>query len=552
MAAVFFLCGVAPMVVSAQKTGDRPFWIAELDRIARPVMRSLAHDSLRINMPTAVSIHIDNAEARRKVAYLEILGRTLSGIAPWLWEHLDTVSRQRLVDGPGYAFDYYNSYVIHPYLATICDIIGTKTNAYHRLVWFATEPRVFPRRMIFGPGRRRNGVHRRSGAVRISRTTIVCIDMNIILKRMINQGVVGRRFPDPVALVGWMGCVQAQDFAMAKWGVGLRVGAPGGSSRGTGAARGAEISGAAIDAAFNAGAILRTHVLRPTWHFVLPADIGWLLRLSAPRIRGFCAPYHRQLGIDAAVLRKSRKIMSAALLDGAFLTRVEIAALLKRAKLDTSDIRMNFLMMDAELEGLICSGPRRGKQFTYALLASRVPRPVDLSGDAALGELARRYFLSRGPATVNDLAWWGGMTLGQAKRGLDVVKGELSSAVVEGVDYWFRGDSEPKMPAALLLPAYDELTVAYKDRSAILPTEFEKVSFSGLKPTIVVNGRIVGIWRRVAVKGKVVVELTLLEKVSKTAMGAIEKEARRYGRFLGEGVGLLHGQGLFIPTHRRG
>ena len=330
---------------------------------------------------------------------------------------------------------------------------------------------------------------------------------------------------------------------MAKWGVGLRLGA--GSSRGGG------VTDAAVDAAFNSGAILRTHVLRPTWHFVLPADIGWMLRLSAPRIRGFCVPYHRQLGIDAAVLRKSRKVMLAALQDGGFLTRVEIASLLKRAKLDTGDIRMNFLMMDAELEGLVCSGPRRGKQFTYALLASRVAASLggsaslDLSGDAALGELARRYFLSRGPATVNDFAWWGGMTLGQAKRGLEVVKGELTAAVFDGVEYWFGTDvnaARPgsgvaaSLPAALLLPAYDELTVGYTDRSAILPPAFEKASFSGLKPAVVVNGRIVGIWRRVVVKGKVVVELTLFEKVSKTAMAAIEKEARRYGRFLAEGV----------------
>jgi len=349
---------------------------------------------------------------------------------------------------------------------------------------------------------------------------------------MVNQGVVGGRFADPAALVGWMGCTQAQDFAMAKWGVGMRIGK----------------SEAVIDAAFNAGAILRTHVLRPTWHFVLPADIGWLLRLSAPRIRGFCVPYHRQLALDAAILRRSRKVMSTALRDGDFLTRSEIALLLKRAKIDTSDIRMNFLMMDAELEGLICSGPRRGKQFTYALLASRVASSLDLSGDAALGELARRYFLSRGPATVNDLAWWGGMTVGDAKRGLEVVKGQLACVVVEDVEYWFGTespatgmDSPPRATSAvgLLLPAYDELTVAYKDRSAILPLEYEKASFSGLRPAIVVNGRIVGIWRRVLSKGKVVVELKLFEKVSKTAMGAIEKEARRYGRFWGEEVEVL-------------
>jgi hypothetical protein len=314
----------------------------------------------------------------------------------------------------------------------------------------------------------------------------------------------------------------------------MRLGAsPGGAGpRAAGSSR--DFSDAAVDAAFNSGAILRTHVLRPTWHFVLPADVGWMLRLSAPRIRGFCAPYHRQLEIDAAVLRKSRKLISTALQDGAFLTRTEIAALLRRAKIDTSDIRMNFLTMDAELEGLICSGPRRGKQFTYALLASRVVGPADFSGDAALGELALRYFLSRGPATVSDLAWWGGMTLGQAKIGLEVVKGRLGCMVVDGVEYWFAGDGSAKMPAALLLPAYDELTVGYEDRGAILPDAYSKASFSGLRPVIVVGGRIVGIWRREVVKGKVVVELTFFEKVSKSAMGVIEKEARRYGRFLGE------------------
>jgi len=350
---------------------------------------------------------------------------------------------------------------------------------------------------------------------------------SVVLKRMVNQGIAGRRFADPVAVVRAMGAVQAQDFAMAKWAVGMRVA----SSRGV-------ISEAEVDAAYNSGAILRTHVLRPTWHFVLPADIGWLLRLTAPRIRGFCTSYHRSLGIDAAVLRRSRKVISTALRDGAFLTRTEIALLMKRAKIDTSDIRMNFLMMDAELEGLICSGPRRGKQFTYALFALRVPGAAHFSGDAALGELARRYFLSRGPATVNDLAWWAGMTVAQAKRGLEVVKAQLSSAVVEGVEYWFAGDGAARMPMALLLPAYDELTVAYKDRRAILPLAYEKASFSGLKPTIVVNGRIVGIWRKVVEKGMVVVEMTFFEKVGKTAMGAIEKEVRRYGKFLGVGVAI--------------
>ena len=387
-------------------------------------------------------------------------------------------------------------------------------------------------RLVFSFG---GGNVRMSGVadIRLSadRCNLVPMDnRTIVLGRMGSQGLGGRRFDDPAALVGWMGCVQAQDFAMAKWGVGLRM------SAGSGTSGGSVGSEAMIDTAFNDGTILRTHVLRPTWHFVLPCDIGWMLALSAPRIRGFCQSYHRQLGIDAAVLRRSRKVVSKALQDGAFMTRTEIAALLRRAKIDTSDIRMNFLMMDAELEGLICSGPRRGKQFTYALLASRVVRPLEFSGDAALGELARRFFLSRGPATIYDFAWWGGMTVGDAKRGVEVVKGELER---DGEMYWAGATSDGGVtaPRVLLLPAFDELTVAYKDRSAILPHEYEKASSYGLKPVVVVDGRIVGIWRREAVKGKVVVEVKFFEKVSKGVARLVEREGERYGRFLGEGVG---------------
>jgi len=342
----------------------------------------------------------------------------------------------------------------------------------------------------------------------------------IVLKRMGSQGFGGAGISDVASLVGWMGCVQAQDFAQGKWGVGLRLG----------------VSEAEVEDDFNAGRILRTHVLRPTWHFVLPEDIGWMLRLSAPRIRAFSKFYYRQLGLDAAVFRRSRKVIEKALSDGAFLTRNDLAALFKRAKINTDDIRMNFLMMDAELDGLICSGPRKGKQFTYGLLAARVSWSREFEADEALGELARRYFMSRGPATLSDFAWWGGLRLGQAKRGLEVVRGGL---VNEG-EYWFGEvvSSPPSSPSpqVLLLPAYDELTVAYKDRADFLPAAFEKESSYGLKPVIMVNGRIAGIWRRVVGKEKVVVEVRLFEKVSKTVERMIGREAKRYAKFVGEKV----------------
>ncbi len=314
-----------------------------------------------------------------------------------------------------------------------------------------------------------------------------------------------------------MGCVQAQDFAMGKWGVGLRfLGA----------------TDAAVAADFDAGRILRTHVLRPTWHFVLPEDIGWMVRLTGPRVRAGALPMQRQMGIDKAVLLRSKKIMAKALEGGRLLTRAELAVLFSRAKINTADIRMGILMMDAELDGLICSGPRRGKQFTYRLLTSP---GLDLSGDAALGELARRYFVSRGPATVADLAWWGGLSLAQAKRGVEVVRGGLECEVVEGREYLFDGAavSVASAAAVLLLPAWDEYTVAYKDRSDFLHADHVGRSSYGLKPVVVVNGKVVGVWRRVLGREGVRVEISPFAALHSASVRAIGAAVKRYGVFLG-------------------
>lgn len=321
-----------------------------------------------------------------------------------------------------------------------------------------------------------------------------------------------------------MGGVQAQDFAMGKWGVGLRF---------SGA------TDAAVEADFDAGRILRTHVLRPTWHFVLPEDIGWMVRLTGPRVRAGALAMQRQMGIDKAILLRSKRIMSKALEDGCVLTRAQLAVLFSRAKINTDDIRMGILMMDAELDGLICSGPRRGKQFTYRLLTSS---GLDLFDDAALGELARRYFVSRGPATAADLAWWGGLSLAQAKRGVEVVRGRLGCAVVDGREYLFDGASaSASAGAVLLLPAWDEYTVAYKDRSDFLHADHVGRSSYGLKPVVVVNGKVVGVWRRVLGRERVIVEVSPFAPFSGTVMRGVGVAAKRFGKFLGREVKVVYG-----------
>ncbi|HVU98402.1 MAG TPA: winged helix DNA-binding domain-containing protein [Puia sp.] len=344
---------------------------------------------------------------------------------------------------------------------------------------------------------------------------------DLLAARMRSQGMADVRFADAESLLAWMGCMQAQDFGQAKWAVGMRCG----------------LTEMEIDTAFNEGRLLRTHVLRPTWHFVLPADVGWMLRLTASRVKNFCLPYHRKLGIDAAILKRSKKVMIRGMEGGIALTRMELAALLRAAKIDTSEIRMNFLLMDAELDGLICSGPRKGKQFTYALLRERAPVQVCLDGDAALAELTRRYFMSRGPATEADLAWWGGMTLGQARRGLEIVGKELERVRVGEVEYWRGGNVGPGgMKEVVLLPAYDEYAVGYKDRGEIVPAEHVKQTFHGLKPVVLVRGRVAGMWKRRVEKGKVVVEASPLDKWNKATEQGVKKEVRRFEAFATSGL----------------
>ena len=325
-------------------------------------------------------------------------------------------------------------------------------------------------------------------------------------------------------IVGWLGAVQAQEYALAKWGVGLRL---------------RRASDASIERAFAAGSILRTHVLRPTWHFVTPADIRWMLALTAPRIRANLASYDRMLGIDAAVITRAVRAIAAALAGGPHLTRAELKAALSRAGVPSdSTQRLGHLVMHAELEGVICSGARRGSQMTYALLDDRVPASRPRSRDDSLAELARRYFTSHGPAQLKDFAWWSGLTAAEARAALELSRAHLASEELEGKTYWFSpslGTVGPPDRAAYLLPPYDEYLIAFKDRSAALdPALWNPVAArNAFIAPVVVGGRVVGGWKRTLKKGTVVVTLDLPRKLSRADARLVEDAVRRHHAFLG-------------------
>jgi hypothetical protein len=308
-----------------------------------------------------------------------------------------------------------------------------------------------------------------------------------------------------------------------------------------------------VERAFNAGSILRTHILRPTWHFVLPADIRWMLALTAPRVKAGLASRHRQLGLDSRTLRRSSAAVERALQGGAQLTRDELREVLARAGVMADGARMAHIMMHAELNGIVCSGARRGKQFAYALLDAQAPAGPILNRDEALAALASRYFASRGPATLHDFAKWSGLTLADARAGLNAVESELRRDVVDDRAYWTsaaappeRVASAPTGPAstpagpnsarAYLLSIFDEFISSYRDRSAIVAPEHARKLWpmgNAVTHIIVLDGRIVGTWRRRLEAKTVNIEPRFFERPTNAAKRAVTAAARRYAAFLG-------------------
>jgi hypothetical protein len=356
-------------------------------------------------------------------------------------------------------------------------------------------------------------------------TTMTLFD--IVRQRLHNQHLLGAPFARPEEVVQWFGAIQAQEYPGATWGIAQRMDG---------------LTQAIIDQAYAEGAILRTHAMRPTWHFVTPADIRWLLKLTSPRVHAVNASYYRKLELEADVLARSAMALTNALQGGKHLTRTELAAGLEQAGImrPTDDrLRLAYLMMHAELEGLICSGAMRGKQHTYALLYERAPPASMLTREEALAELTRRYFTSHGPATIKDFAWWSGLSPTDVRAGLELNRSQLETARVDGQAYWFKPDAQTlpvAPPMAHLLPAYDEYTIAYKDHAAILDPDYRELVVVAFGIVIVIDGRIVGGWKRVIEKDRVLLTLDSFRDLTEAEQQALAQAVQRYQTFLGKPI----------------
>ncbi|MBZ0292936.1 MAG: winged helix DNA-binding domain-containing protein [Anaerolineae bacterium] len=345
--------------------------------------------------------------------------------------------------------------------------------------------------------------------------------LRITDQRIYSHQLEASTLQTPKEVVDWMGAVQSQDYAGARWGLGLRL--PG-------------FTDELIAAAFDRGEILRTHVMRPTWHFVTPEDIRWLQALTAPRVHALNAYMQRQTELDDDLLARGDEVIARALEGEHYLTRAELAEALAQAGIVAEKVRLAYMVMHAELNALICSGPRRGKQFTYALLDERAPQARQLDADEALVELTRRYFTSHGPALVQDFAWWSGLTVADGKAGLELAKDHLAEMEIDGKSYWYAADTpvvQDTPSNAYLLPPYDEYTVAYKDYDPVIdPANLKQAKNGVFGGAMMIHGRVMGYWRRTFRKGEALVQLEPFQPLTDAEAAAFDAALQRFGVFL--------------------
>jgi hypothetical protein len=341
--------------------------------------------------------------------------------------------------------------------------------------------------------------------------------------RLTSQQIAETKFKTAKDIVGWMGAMQAQDYAMAKWAIGVRL---------------PKSTDNLIETAIDKGEIIRTHLLRPTWHFVLAKDIYWMIDLTAPQIKAKLKSRHKELELTQPIITKSNKVIEKVLMGGKHLTREELINELKKAKIATDNNRSTHLILEAELEKIICNGATKSRKQTYTLLCERVPKTKTLLKEEALSKLAKRYFTSHSPATLQDFVWWSGLLVSDAKNALEMIKSDFISETIGSQTYWLTSSfSIPNTDkvAVYLLPAFDEFLISYRDRSASFSLGKHKkpASENGIfRPVIVVNGQITGLWSRIIKKDKVIVEPKFFQRHNKTIKNFVENEAKRFGYFL--------------------
>ena len=335
----------------------------------------------------------------------------------------------------------------------------------------------------------------------------------------------------PKQVVRWFGAMQAQEYEPAKWAI---------------ATRAAGVDNADLDEAVDDGRILRTHALRPTWHFVLPEDIGWLQALTGPRVHTKNGHQYRLHGLDDSLRKRTENLITNWISNDGDLSRKDIGQRLAAEGIEAKGNRLAYVLMSAELNGVVCSGQRRGATHTYALVSQRTSSPNELTGEAALAELTLRYFRSHGPATVEDMRWWSSLTLTQIRRGLELVGNRLHRELIGDTELWSleeQADAKREIPLVQLLQPYDEYTVAYGDTKVVInaagsPGEPPVIGGQAFYGALIIESQLAGWWRRTLSRREVKVQVRPMRPLSMSIHSAVRDVATAYGQFHGVPVNL--------------
>ncbi|MGE5317466.1 MAG: winged helix DNA-binding domain-containing protein [Chloroflexota bacterium] len=354
---------------------------------------------------------------------------------------------------------------------------------------------------------------------------------NIGIKRLISQQISDQKFNSVKEIVSWMGAMQAQELNSVKWAIGVRL--PG-------------LTEKDVDDSVSKGEIIRTHLMRPTWHIVAAEDYLPILKLTEPLVRASLKSRRKQLGLESSFFIQSNKALDRILRNG-HMTREELMQELTPLLPSLDSSRMNHVLLEAELDGLICSGKIKNRQHSFALTEEWISndlRKLPFDRDEALALLARKYFKSHGPASVSDFNWWSGLSMGDCRKGIEIVKKDLSSEKIDSVTFWFDGEISEQVisktkKSLFLLPAFDEFIISYKDRSAVLAYEHHEMTVSSngiFRPVIVLDGQAIGLWNKAVKRGILIPEIRWFIKPEKKILKELDLAFANYAAFLGHPV----------------
>lgn len=342
--------------------------------------------------------------------------------------------------------------------------------------------------------------------------------------RLVSQKLYKTTQCSPQEIVQHLGAMQAQDYAMVKWAIGSRC----------------DSSEKVIEEAINSAEIIRTHILRPTWHLVAADDIYWMLDVSAPQVKRFTASAAKKYNLDEKKLDQINSKIEKLLTGNNHLTREEIMQELDIKKTSSEDFLSAAIMMNAELDGLVCNGRMKGKQITYALLDERVAKPkTKLTKEEGLTKLAKRYFESHGPATLLDFSWWSGFPPTICKSVINAIELQLNSVEIDNQTYWCGKDISDETnfrESVHFLPAFDEILISYKTREASILLEHQSSAFTNngiFKPIILENGKVIGTWKRTIKKDHAKIETQFFNVTESHKKAILFEELKAFENYLG-------------------